>query len=62
MMTGSPHELARKNIAMYVNEVGHSNKSKQNVFICPRDGRAVQYFMRQIPKKGEQIELPYQLR
>jgi hypothetical protein len=57
--TGSPHELARKNIAMYVNEVGHSNKSKQNVFICPRDGRAVQYFIKldSPMKKGEQIEL-----
>jgi hypothetical protein len=57
--TGSPHELARKNIAMYVNEVGHNNKSKQNVFICPRDGRAVQYFIKLASpmKKGDQIEL-----
>jgi hypothetical protein len=57
--TGSPHEIARKNIAMYVNEVGHSNNSKQNVFICPRDGRAVQYFIKldSPMKKGEQIEL-----
>jgi hypothetical protein len=57
--TGSPHELARKNVAMYVNEVGHNNKSKQNVFICPRDGRAVQYFIKldSPMKKGDQMEL-----
>jgi hypothetical protein len=44
---------------MYVNEVGHENKSKQNVFICPRDGRAVQYFIKlDFPmKNGDQIEL-----
>jgi hypothetical protein len=57
--TGSPHELARKNIPMYVNEVGHNNKSKQNVFICHKDGRRVEYFIKvDSPlKKNDRIEL-----
>lgn len=44
---------------MYVNEVGHSGIFKQNVFICHRDGRAVQYFIKldSPVKKGDQIEL-----
>lgn len=43
-VTGLPHHIAKANIPMYVNEVGHSLDNKQTVFSSASDnGRAVNY-------------------
>ena len=31
--TGSPHDIAKRNIPMYINEVGSDRNRKRNVFI-----------------------------
>lgn len=57
--TGEPHETARKNLPMYVNEIGYSGSRQQNVFIMNRDGRSSTYYIKvdNAMKQGETIEL-----
>ena len=58
-LTGTPHENARKEIPMYVNEVGHGNEYTQNTFVRELDERTVHYFFR-TPRElqgGDSIEL-----
>lgn len=42
-VTGLPHDEAKRSLAMYVNEVGHGLHRKQNVFICDKDSRSIEY-------------------
>ena len=57
--TGEPHDVAKSNIAMYVNEVGHNPKMIENVQIKHVDDRIVKYYyVQKSPlKMGETIEL-----
>ena len=57
-MTGEPHDEARRNIAMYVNEVGHNKDAIENV-VSRDNTRTVSYYLLQEKplKKGESIEL-----
>lgn len=57
--TGKPHDVARKEIPMYVNEVGYNPALNQNVFCGEQDDRVVKYFFRlqQPMKSGSRIEL-----
>lgn len=43
--TGTPHNTARKEFWMYVNEAGHTGKWKQNVHIKEHDGQVVRYYL-----------------
>ena len=46
-LTGKPHEAAREEVPMYVNETGHNHsKYTQNVFVGEADNRTVHYFFR----------------
>lgn len=58
-ITGSPHEVAQQHIAMYVNEIGHNNNLKQNVFIGEDYDRTVIYSIHlDAPLiRGESVEL-----
>ena len=58
-VTGSPHELAKRNVAMYVNEIGHNKNLKQNVFIGEDYDRTVLYCIHlDSPlRKDEPVEL-----
>ena len=57
--TGEPHKVAKSNIAMYVNEVGHGRKLVENVQIKHVDDRMVKYYYLQKKplKMGETVEL-----
>ena len=57
--TGTPHEIARQNISMYVNETGGDPKLKQTVFSGQVSNRQVNYYFKteKPMKKGETIEL-----
>jgi hypothetical protein len=58
-LTGEPHANAKREIPMYVNEVGHDTKLVQNVFIRDENDRTVHYFFRatQSMKGNETVEL-----
>jgi len=59
-VTGSPHEIAKRNIPMYVNEVGHNKSYKQTVFINEQNEQnAVKYSVKLDSgmKRGKTIEL-----
>ena len=45
-MTGEPSEIAKRNIPMYVNEVGYSTSLKHTVHSCEKEDRTVQYFLK----------------
>ena len=57
-LTGEPHEIAKQNIPMYVNEIGHNKNYKQNVHALDKDDRAVHYFLHitKPMKPGDSIE------
>ena len=57
-VTGEPHDMAQRNLPMYVNEVGHSNL-EETVHACEENDRVIKYFfvIRRPMKKGEEIEL-----
>lgn len=57
--TGEPHREARKQPAIYVNEVGHNTKLVQNVSSSTVGGNVVQYYMhvRHAMKRGQEVEL-----
>ena len=57
-VTGEPHEIAQRNLPMYVNEVGHANL-EETVHACEENDRVIKYFLviRKPMKKGEKIEL-----
>ena len=57
-LTGEPHDKARRNIAMYVNEVGHNKDAIENV-VSRDNTRTVSYYLLQEKplKKGDTIEL-----
>jgi hypothetical protein len=42
--TGEPHEIARQNIPMYVNEAGHGSELHENV-VARHDVRTVFYYL-----------------
>lgn len=56
--TGEPTQVARENIPMYVNEVGHNPSLEQNVLSLLKDDCIVHYYldMKEI-NKGETVEL-----
>lgn len=57
-MTGAPHEVARSNICMYVNEVGHNMRLVENV--CSLESpRSVSYYIYvdKPMEKGQTVEL-----
>lgn len=58
-LTGEPHDVARENIPMYVNEVGYSPDLKQTVFAAQPDDRNVHYYVsvEEPMKRGDKIEL-----
>ena len=58
-LTGMPHDIAKINIAMYVNETGGDEELKQTVHARDVDDREIHYdfFTDTSIKKGEQIEL-----
>ena len=58
-LTGEPHEIACKNIPMYINEVGHDKKLIQTVWALDADDRNVNYFLAidESMKPGSTIEL-----
>ena len=57
--TGEPSEIAKSNILMYVNEVGHDKSLKQTVHAFDKDDRTVQYYLdiKDRMKAGESIEV-----
>jgi len=57
--TGEPHLIAKENIPMYVNEVGHNKNLCQNVVARDKDDRVVHYYFHQDTsmKKGDKVEL-----
>ena len=57
--TGEPHEVARKNIPMYVNEVGHNKKLNETICAFNENDRVIKYYLKidKPLKKGEEIEL-----
>jgi hypothetical protein len=57
--TGSPHEIAKSRVSMYVNEVGHSSDLVENVEALNKTDRSITYFIN-IDKplaKGDTVEL-----
>jgi len=58
-VTGKTHDIARKNIPMYVNEVGHNRNLTQNVLARERNCRSVHYFINivQPMAMGSKVEL-----
>jgi len=57
--TGEPHDIARANIAMYVNETGHNKHLQQNVFSKEAYDRSVNYYYKPSEKmeRGKPFEL-----
>jgi hypothetical protein len=58
-VTGEPHDEAKRQTAIYVNEVGHNPKLVQNVISSTIGGNVVQYFieLKHGMKKGKEVEL-----
>ena len=56
---GDPHEDARASIPMYINEVGHANVYKRNVFTAVGGSDNVHYYAKieKRMKKGDTVEL-----
>ena len=44
-VTGETHEIARAELAMHVNEVGHDKSLTQTVHALEEHDRSVQYFV-----------------
>jgi hypothetical protein len=57
--TGSPHQVAKDSIFMYINEAGRSKEFVQNVEAREKDKQAIYYdFVPQnIMKRGDRVEL-----
>ncbi|KAL3916105.1 MAG: hypothetical protein SGILL_005332 [Bacillariaceae sp.] len=58
--TGEPHQTAKDDIAMHLNEVGHDKTLVKNVEACEdHAGRVVEYLINinDIMQKGDQVEL-----
>lgn len=58
-LTGEPHEIAKQNIPMYVNEIGHNKTLKHTVHSRDLCDRVVEYYLKieEPMKKGETIEV-----
>jgi hypothetical protein len=58
-ITGEPTEIAKQNIPMYVNEVGHNKSLKHTVHALQKDDRTVQYYLkvREPMRAGDTIEV-----
>jgi hypothetical protein len=57
--TGNTHDIARVNIPMYVNEVGHNKKLVHNVESRDDEDRSVHYYINIVEpmKQGQSVEL-----
>jgi hypothetical protein len=58
-LTGEPHDIARRNIPMYVNEKGHNPSLKETIHAKEADERIIHYFLmiKKPMKKGDEIEV-----
>ncbi len=58
-ITGEPHEDARKNLTMYVNEVGHNQSLHETIHALDEDDRTIKYFLMidNCLKKGDEMEV-----
>lgn len=58
-LTGKPSLLAKENIPMHVNEVGHNPKLTHTVHSLEKDDRTIEYYLKiDTPmKRGETVEL-----
>lgn len=56
--TGEPHDNAKSNVCLYMNEIGHSKDLHQNVEAMEREGN-VHYYLKVFKpmRKGDSIEL-----
>ena len=57
--TGEPSEIARQNMPMHVNEVGHNESLKHTVHAYEKDDRTVHYYLKvdEPMRAGETIEV-----
>lgn len=58
-LTGEPHEEARRNLTMYVNEVGHNHSLRESIHALDEDDRTITYFLMidNCMKKGDEMEV-----